>query len=499
MAVAVDYRRGNLQSLLSDGSLERELKHASRFAGRRPGWHLEKGLLKRAQLAGFSGLVKDFGHLQSKDFEEQLDKGENLMVETAHFKGNKRRLVEASLRVRNACKFPSHKFEPTTLEFAAENQINRTSSAGFPFFRRKGLVMDKLIAQAKVAISDPFSGMWFWPCVRGFRIQIRETLGNLYRKVRLMYPYPGFIILIEDTFIIPFVAHFIATPTFYIIGLNGEQIGKRLKSALGKTNKICSLDISAYDQSLVNEAIIMAFWIIRSQLRLTKEQSICFDNMVKYFCTSIMVSKAKKGKTFKAFIRHHGVPSGSGFTNMIDTLAHAIVFEYLEPGILKNESTLICGDDNIFDSKNVNVEKLFKGYKESFNLTVDKSKTDFYTSPLKVKFLGFIYNNYERFISYKLALNQALWHTDFLVDLDPYEREVARSASVFLNGKNGKLLFSKLFPDVMYVLERGGDVRFRYLVGYSPPTSIVSPVVSGRIPTITQSLREQLETGYLTR
>lgn len=52
-----------------------------------------------------------------------------------------------------------------------------------------------------------------------------------------------------------------------------------------------------------------------------------------------------------------------------------------------------------------------------------------------------------------------------------FEREVSRGASVLLNGKNGKDLFAKIFPDVYQNVLDLKDVRFNYMFGTQPFTT----------------------------
>lgn len=494
----LDLRKKLLKSLLDAGQFKELIQHAGRFAGRRPSLHIETGLLKRVQIAGLSRHVQQFPNFQSSDFELQLNNAEKLMTTQPVFSGNIRQLNEATLRVLEACKFPETKFVPTSFEYAAENQINKQSSSGFPRYTRKGHVLNELIDQAKAL--NPSSEMWFWPMTRGFRIQLRKDNSIIKPKIRVMYPYPGSIILLEDSFIIPFVSHFINNNSFYVIGKNGMEISNLLKSKLASSNRILSSDVSSFDQNMLNDVIIMAFGILRTQLILTKEQAELFETMVTYFCSSLMVSKVPGSPSY-GFIKDHGIPSGSGFTNMIGTLAHAIVLEYLQPGII--HECLICGDDNIVNAVSVDTKHLFENYKIIFNLPISIEKTDIYTSPLRIKFLGFNWINYVRHVDNKLVINQLLWHTDFLTTLDRYERELARGASVLLNGINGRQLFYLIFPDVISNLKRGLDVRFIYLFGYQPPSSIPGVVsytkLRGPLPSSSQSLALHLARGWQIR
>lgn len=506
MLMAIDVRQKHLQSLLDSGKYDSIRKEAGRYAGRKPGWHIETGLLDRVRKAGFGSLVKQFKPLSQEDFDQSLERSERLMSEKVQFTGNKRKLIAAAARVKVACKFPQQKFKIATPQQAADEQINKQSSSGYPYFQRKGKVIDLLVQQAELVFKGGLNEIWDWPMVRGFRIQIRESLNELSRKVRTMYPYPGVIILLEDCFIMPFVAHFMSIQTFYVIGLSGWDIGQLIRRKFkSKIGILRGTDISAFDQSVQNEVTILAFAILRSQLSLTKEQSVVFDSIVKYFCTSIMVSRSKGSEAY-AFVKTHGVPSGSGFTNMIDSIVQAICVEYAFSGAL--EDSLICGDDNLFFAGKMDYAKYCKVFGEVFNLTIDPIKSMVFDKWDDVYFLGFRWKQGIRMVSPRLCINQVLWHTDFITDLDKYERELARGASVLLNGMNGRSLFEKIFPDVIHDLDLGIDVRFKYLYGTAPPSTFAG--VSGKLgepevdvlghePSINESLRLHLERGWAIR
>lgn len=496
MLDSVTARQSQLTQSYLQGRYIQFITLAGKFAGRRGSWNLEKGILQRIVNAGYGSLVQSFKPLESSDFISVLEKGESLMKEKPTFKGNSRRLHRATLRVQNLCLFKDAKFNPLSPEEAWARQ-NPSSSSGFNLFARKGTVKEQTLHQ----LSSLFSGIsqfWEFPMTRGFRLQLRESKGNLDRKIRLIYPYPGVITLLEAMFAGPFIDHFCSVETFYATGRTGAGISTMLKNKFSAAkNGLCSSDVSSFDQNMLNEVIISSFWILRTQLKLNKGESQLFDNTVSYFCTSLMVSKSK-GNSAYGFIKNHGIPSGSGFTNLIGTLAHAIVLEYLEEGIVSR--SLICGDDNIFSIEDTNTRKLFLGYEKVFNLPISREKTDFFKNSEEFYFLGFTWKNFVRYISPHLAINQCIWHSDFLTDLAPFEREVSRCASILLNGFNGAVIFKKLFPDVMLLLNDGKDIRFNYLQGYLPPnTSVNNDLIFSKDPNINQSLKHHLKLGFAIR
>jgi hypothetical protein len=506
MLSQVNGRKAELESGLSSKLVQIWTRLAGRFAGRRPSLHCETGLIDRTIKAGYGKKIIQFSSPDTADFDQSLQKSEDLMKRDLPFNGDKRRLIAAAHRVYDACRFPNRKFRPVSVKYAAENQINISSSSGFPDFKRKGHVIEKLIYQAvnclKYKWLDPFN----WPITRGFRIQIRKALDGLNLKVRVMYPYPGVLILLEDTYIMPFVSHFIDTDSFYVIGRSGSDISKLLKQKLKNVKgRITTTDISAFDQNVLNDFSILAFGILRNQLQLTANENKIFMEIVKYFCVSYAVSKLPKQPAY-CFIKKTGVPSGSGFTNMVDTLVHAIALEYCEPGILSQGRTLICGDDVIFDSTHTNLDVFSNMMETHCNLPIQWEKSKHFPNWKKISFLGFDWINGVRIQDEQLLINQLIWHPDFRTDLSKVDRELSRGASVLLNAYNGILIFRKIFPDVITNLDRGVDVRFNYMHGTQPPTTL--PGVLGyvkpqhltyEVPHSNVSLIEHLKDGWKIR
>lgn len=497
------YRKKVLSQFVNSAKVQKAAELGQTSAGRKPSIHIETGLLKRFQSAGYANLVQQFPQPTASQFDEQLNKAEQLMANDVPFTGSDRELVAASVRTYLACKFPKQKFTPVTVEHAAETQINKSSSASFPYYKRKGEVIEELINEANKVFKgfkDPFK----YPITRGFRLQLRPTTGSeLTLKIRVMYPYPGVIILVEDCFIMPFVEHFINTDTFYVIGRNGREIRRLLRKAFVRKGikKITSSDITAFDQNAINDNILMGFWIIRQQLKLTSAEHQVFMQMACYFCTSYAISKTT-GKRARMFLKVKGVPSGSGFTNMIDSLINAIAFEYACPNILNSGSVLICGDDNIFDSTHVDFQHYCNIFEKVFNWKIDPNKTQHFTSYKKLHFLGFDWIDGVRHQLPKLLVNQVLWHSSFLTNLDLYERELARAASVLLNAKNGSYMFKRIFPEIVHAARLGKDIRFVYLYNSAPPSALPGVVSyykeksNLRIVGHEQSLLTHLDSGW---
>lgn len=502
-------RKESLKSDLLAGHYNDMIKHAGKYAGRQPSIHQENGLIKRVQEAKLSHFIRDVKSPGVQEFDSALKKAENLMSDDVVKVLDRNKLMKATFNVLRACKFPKYKFTRTSVELAANYQINKQSSASYPHYEKKGNVLEVLQVWANRVIRERWYEPFFWPLTRGFRLQLRpaENGRDIDLKVRVMYPYPGVLILLEDIFIIPFVRHFINTDTFYVIGRSGKEISSLIKKRFNHKDvrRITTTDITSFDQNVLNELIVCAFWILRSQLKLTKNDHDVFIEIIKYFCTSLAVSKVK-GEPAYGFLKVKGVPSGSGFTNMIDTLVHAIALEYCIPDILSEDRTLICGDDNLFDSTGLDYKQFVLDMNEYCNLPISAEKSEHFNNWQKLKFLGFKWIQGVRYQNPYLLVNQTIWHSQFRTDLDQYDRELARGASVLLNARNGKDLFKLIFPDVVALLDSGVDVRFYYLYGTQPPSTL--PGVLGYVrvkdkeilqPSVNAVLRDHLERGWMIR
>jgi len=337
---------------------------------------------------------------------------------------------------------------------------------------------------------------------RGFRLQVRESNAQVSLKVRVMYPFPGAITLIEAMFGAPFITHFINTDTFYTIGKTGGQLAQSMKKRFKFAHKKgFGTDVKSFDQSVQPELILMAFAILKFSLTLTPRESQLFDKMVLYFICAPMVSPDMNGK-MTSFIKIFGIPSGSFFTNILDTLSQGIAIEFAHPGILDN--ALLCGDDNLFfPGDGFHFSEFVSILSNEFGLVVSSEKSKFFTSLSSVFYLGFNWLHGIRQVSPLLVINQLLWHDDFITDLSTYDREVSRAASVLFNGANGKHIFAELFPDVMRMLDSNIEVKYSYISSSGPPPTL--PVLTGELSVkdskaqANLSLREHLTNGWFIR
>jgi len=104
-----------------------------------------------------------------------------------------------------------------------------------------------------------------------------------------------------------------------------------------------SIDYSGYDSSLGTQMIGIAFDILGSILKLNEKEAKIWKRIQVYFSTCPFL--APDGLVYKG--RRGGVPSGSMFTQIVDTVCNAVAIEYsmLVEGV-KNYRYLVYGDDS---------------------------------------------------------------------------------------------------------------------------------------------------------
>lgn len=490
--------------LCNNTNVTDDIKSKMNRRGYQPQISKEEGILQRIKNAKLDKLI--VGNLDSEINTPAL-RGVTKQAEMNHkshreFNGDINLLIQAAERVFKHSYFPKQKFTQTPFQDVWEHSINKSASSGYPLFRKKGELRDYLINGALDTVrNNNCDNLMNNPMILGFRCQLRQSLDEIKMKLRVMYPVNGIITMIETSFVDPFVKHYQNKDTFYTIGRNGYQVGKILKRNFKNKRNIVSLDVESFDQHMTDEVIILAFGILRMQLDLPYlYQNKQFEFVQNNFITSLMTYKVGR-KDPVVYQKLHGIPSGSGFTNLIGTLSHAIIMEYLIPNVTKNNAQ-ICADDNIF-YYNDKPKTLFNKYYKIFCLKISKPKTFVTNDCNELHYLGFKWINFKRHVYEKLVLNQCVWHTDYRIELDKYEREVARCASTLLNGLNGAKLFRQLFPDVINVLRKGYDIKFTYMRSTKPPTKLFELEKNSSNTKYhgdtEESLMRHLRYGYLIR
>lgn len=263
---------------------------------------------------------------------------------------------------------------PISIENAVKYLRNSTSS-GLPYLIKKGLVKDRVVSKFKQLLDQRL------PCILFTRTQESG-------KTRDVWGYPIADTLNEMTVYQPLLGFqkkldwraALRSPNDVDI-----QLTDMLKHAVSKGYYLVSIDFEGYDKSVLLIAQRASFSYISKLFQKSAHQLI--DNLFERFNTIGIVTPSgiKEGA--------HGVPSGSTFTNEVDSIAQFLMA--LKSRVIIKGKFQIQGDDGCYVIKTLSdVNKLFKSF-ELGGLKVNRDKS--YVSKDHIVYLQCLYDiHYER-------------------------------------------------------------------------------------------------------
>jgi hypothetical protein len=161
------------------------------------------------------------------------------------------------------------------------------------------------------------------PDIAFTRTQLTE-LPNL--KIRNVFGECFHYVLLEGLFAQPLIRAFMVMNTFYFIGENPvTAVPKIINSFLPKDQYFLSLDWSSFDASVQPYEITLAFDLLESMMDIPDEATrLIFTYVRKLFMKRKLLSPDGR-----LFMRFSGVPSGSYFTHLIDSIVNWNRVRYL--------------------------------------------------------------------------------------------------------------------------------------------------------------------------
>lgn len=208
------------------------------------------------------------------------------------------------------------------------------------------------------------------PCVAYKRTQ----QGN---KTRLVWGYPLEMTIMESRFARPLINHFLEVRSPMAFGMSKTELGAKLHRYVveGKGTEVC-LDYSKFDSTIPKYLIKEAFRILSTWFTPTDEATYGWDTVVKYFITTPIVMPDGHLYTGK----NHGVPSGSYFTQMIDSVVNVTLMYALRSRFgfdFDPKSLYVLGDDVIVSIRGKVELKAWARYLSGFGLKIhDDKKTE---------------------------------------------------------------------------------------------------------------------------
>jgi hypothetical protein len=273
------------------------------------------------------------------------------------------------LQARNS--LVNGRLRPLSLNNAMKYLKNDTNS-GLPFFTRKGKVKEKVLASFDSLLGRED------PCIMFTRTQ--ES-----KKTRAVWGFPIADTLNEMKFYVPLLD--IQRKQTWRAALSGPDtvdaaITTLIKRSMLQQHKLVSIDFSSYDATLKKDIQTASFDYIKACFQPTYNNDLSY--IERRFRTIGLVTPGG------ILTGDHGVPSGSTFTNEVDSIAQWLC---AESSSLDLEAYQIQGDDGAYGTSD---PEGLKDHFRSFGLEVNDEKS-------------YIADNY-------LIYLQNLHHIDYQVD-----------------------------------------------------------------------------------
>lgn len=201
-----------------------------------------------------------------------------------------------------------------------------------------------------------------------------ERTGEHKQKSRLVSAVDVWQVFAEMMWAKPFQRHF-HTRSYYAGGKEPRDLRHYIAKQRNEHRFWISLDYSKFDQSIPS-------WLIRDAFSIVWN---CFSDCESWrwlwnIIVNDFVNKAFIGPGGKLYYAENGVPSGSMFTQIIDTICNLIMIHtYMNAlhskGTKVKYQSIICGDDNlIFSNQPLPLDDLEGYLKRNFGVECNAAK-----------------------------------------------------------------------------------------------------------------------------
>lgn len=233
----------------------------------------------------------------------------------------------------------------------ASKFLKSNTNSGLPFYTRKSKVKDTVVKDFNSLLDEGF------PCI----LFTRTQEGN---KTRNVWGYPIADTLNEMRFYQPLLSYQKNLPWRSALigpGKVDESISKMFIDR-DDSKTFLSIDFSAYDASVKFSLQQCSFDYIKSLYQPIHAEEI--DSIMHRFNTIGIVTPSG------IYEGPHGIPSGSTFTNEVDSIAQFLIFDSLGLDAFFE----IQGDDGLYHVDSSEVDTIIKNFKR-YGLSVNEDKS----------------------------------------------------------------------------------------------------------------------------
>jgi hypothetical protein len=287
--------------------------------------------------------------------------------------------------------------------------LKTNTSAGYTFQgRKKSDVMPEIYEEARwlahrikregQSSFDP-RRVRFAPCMAGARGHMSTTE---VAKTRLVWVYPAEMLCIEGLFA-PIIYEDLATLPDgpLMLGRGSQRLYTEWLCNYKEGEKLHGLDFSGFDTHVPAWLIHVAFDILKRCLdweydgttphtRKGKQKLSNLWNAVKWYFINTPILMPD-GRMFR---KHHGVPSGSFFTQLIDSVVNYILVKYVtRMQNLEVRNLKVLGDDSQFRSPfSLDLESAQRDC-DAVSMQLGVEKCELTEDPTQFKSLGMRYKD----------------------------------------------------------------------------------------------------------
>nr|QHD64804.1 RNA dependent RNA polymerase [Plasmopara viticola lesion associated Partitivirus 1] len=287
--------------------------------------------------------------------------------------------------------------------------LRRDTSAGSTFMgEKKGDVMEEIYHEArwlghrmKQDGKDRFNPtkMRFPPCLAGQRGGMSERDDP---KTRLVWIYPAEMLVVEGFYAPLMYRDFMSDPNSPMLnGKSAQRLYTEWCCKLREGETLYGLDFSSFDTKVPAWLIRVAFDILRQNINFetfdgkpvskndAQKWRNVWDGMVWYFINTPILMP--DGRMFRKF---RGVPSGSWWTQMIDSVVNHILVDYLaDCQQVEIRNLRVLGDDSAFRANDQFDLEVAQHDCEPTGMILKPEKCDKTCDPCQFKLLGTRYRD----------------------------------------------------------------------------------------------------------
>lgn len=310
-------------------------------------------------------------------------------------------------KAKHAFKLP-YKREP--LDWHEVGQfLRRDTSAGATFMgQKKGDVMEDIYHEARWLghrMKQDGTGsfnprrMRFPPCLAGQRGGMSERDDP---KTRLVWIYPAEMLVVEGFYAPLMYRDYMNDPNSPMLnGKSAQRLYTEWCCGLREGETLYGIDFSAFDTKVPAWLIRAAFNILRQNIEFSTFQGKpvekvdaqkwrnVWDAMVWYFINTPILMP--DGRMFR---KYRGVPSGSWWTQMVDSVVNYILIEYLaDCQKVEIRNLRVLGDDSAFRSGDQFELEVAKGDCIPTGMVIKPEKCEKTCDPNDFKLLGTTYRD----------------------------------------------------------------------------------------------------------